>query len=107
MGRVVDRNRILGLRGFGVLLSSDSIKATSIIQTFSFNHKITIPLTVAGEGVGAPSCQNVHSEAAITIVLYRRRKVVEKFVFRKGELKREDVRHVINRIREFAGIVKK
>lgn len=103
VGRVVDRNRASGLRGFGVLLSQDAIKATSAVQTFSFNNKISIPLTVGGEGIGAASCQNVHNDAALTVVLYRRRKVVARFAFRDGELKRADVRQLIHRIREFAG----
>ncbi|MCH8828634.1 MAG: hypothetical protein IID45_03550 [Planctomycetes bacterium] len=102
LSRLVDRHRAAGLKGFVVLLSRDSIKATSAVQTFSFNHKITIPLMVSGEGVGSVECQNIHAEAAVTIVLYRRRRVVCKFAFRVGELNAKQTRAVISRLRKFA-----
>eukprot|EP00913_Durusdinium_trenchii_P023355 g21933.t1 len=101
VSRLVDRNRAAGLRGFGVLISSDAVKATSKVQTFAFNNKVTIPLTVGGEGVGYEACQNVHAEAAVTVVLYRRQKVVDRFAFREGELGTSQVKTVVARVKRF------
>lgn len=100
LSRLVDRNRAAGLRGFGVLLSADAFKATSKVQTFAFNHKVTMPLTVGGEGIGFAACQNVHPDAAVTVVLYRRTKVVDRFAFRAGELDKPQVKAVLNRVKK-------
>jgi hypothetical protein len=101
--RVVDRNRVVGLRSFGVLLCDDPFGNVSTVQTFSFDNKIAMPITVATDSVAAPSCQNIHSAAAVTVVLYRRRRVETTFAFRAGEMTTDNVRTVINRIRQFAG----
>jgi len=101
--RVVDRNRDVGLRSFGVLLCDNPFRNVSTVQTFSFNNKIAMPITVATNSVAAPSCQNIHSAAAVTVVLYRRRRVETTFAFRDGEMTTDKVRTIINRIRQFAG----
>lgn len=100
--RLVDRSRAQGLRGFGVLLSEDSIKATSAVQTFAFDHKIGMPLTIAGETVAAAGFQNLPAEAAVTVVLYHKLKVVQSWSYRSGDLKSADVKAIVKRIDEFA-----
>ena len=84
--KVVDRNRAEGLKGFGVLLSPDPGRAISRLQTMAFNQKVSLPLSVATDVVGSPSCQNLHPQAEVTVVLYRRQKVVRRFGFRAKEL---------------------
>jgi len=99
LDRLINDNRANGLRGFGVLINSDSTKAISAVQTFAFNHKITLPLTVAGESIAAEGHQNVPDNAALTVVLYRRRKVVATYPFRAGELKPTDIQHITKHIK--------
>jgi hypothetical protein len=101
--RVVDRNRLIGLRSFSVKLGSDPFRDISAVQTFSFNNKIDMPFTVASEAVAVPSCQNIHSNAAITVVFYRKRRVEKTFVFRTGEMTTDEVRTVIQGVKDFAG----
>jgi len=101
--RVVDRNRVIGLRSFTVKLGDDPFSDISAVQTFSFNNKIAMPFTVASEAVAVPSCQNIHSNAAVTVVFYRKRRVEKTFVFRKGELTTDEVRTVIQGVKDFAG----
>ena len=101
--RLVDRNRTTGLRSFGVYLSSDPFRSISRVQTFSFNHHIKMPLTVSTDAVAAESCQHLHPEAAVTIVLYQRRRVVGQFGFRNDELTFDRVRDVIQAVKRFAG----
>ena len=102
--RLVDRNRAAGLRSFGVLISDQSTKATSAVQTFAFNNKISIPLAVAGKNAAATGNQNLSPDAAITVVLYRKRKVVQTWSYRAGELKPADVNGIVMRIKRFATI---
>jgi len=99
LDRLVDENRAAGLRGFGVLVSEKSTKATSAVQTFAFNNKISLPLTVGGESVAAADNQNLSPDAALTVVLYRKRRVVKTWSYRAGELKPSDVDGIIKRIK--------
>jgi len=100
--RLVDRNRAAGLRSFGVLLSDDPGGAVSTVQTFAFNNKVAMPLTVATETVGGRGCQAVHPDAAVTVVLYRERRVVARFAYRSGDLNPPRIRDLTESIREFA-----
>jgi len=84
--KVVDQNRAEGLKGFGVLISPEPGRAISRLQTMAFNQKVILPLSVATDVVGSPSCQNLHPQAEVTVVLYRRQKVVRRFGFRAKEL---------------------
>lgn len=100
--RLVDRNRAIGLRGFGVLIGDDSRQATSAVQTFAFDNRISLPLTIAGETVAAAGNPNVSREAAVTVVLYRKLKVVQSWSFRHGELRPVAVKAIAKRIERFA-----
>ena len=99
--KIVDKNRANGLRGFGVLINDNSRKATSAVQTFAFNNRLQLPLTVAGEVLAGKGGHNLHKDAALTVVLYRKQKVVKSWTFRDGELKEEDVKAIGKRLREF------
>lgn len=82
----VDRNRAAGLRSFAVLLTDDQRSAVSRLQTLAFNEKLSLPLTVAAGRIDVPGNQNVHAEAAVTVVLYRNHEVVARYAFRSAEL---------------------
>lgn len=103
--RVVDRNRVVGLRSFGVMLSDDPFSDVGAVQTFSFDNKIAMPLTVASDSVATPSCQNIHADAAVTVVLYRQRRVEKRHAFRAGEMTADEVRTVIEDVKRFAGVL--
>jgi len=100
--RLVDKNRANGLRGFGVLIGDDSVQATSTVQTFAFNNKLSLPITVAGEAAAA-GIGSLPKDAAVTVVLYRKRKVVQTWCYRAGELKSAAVKDVVKRVERFAG----
>ena len=101
--KVVDRNRVAGLRSFGVLSSPDPGRAISPLQTMAFNQKVSLPLSVATDVVGSPSCQNIHRQAEVTVVLYRRMKVVGRFGFRSRELDDAGTRRVLVGIKRLLG----
>jgi len=97
--KVVDRNRAEGLRSFGVLISPMPGRAISRLQTMAFNQKISLPLSVATDVVGSPSCQNIHRQAMVTVVLYRRQKVVRRYGYRARELDAAGIRRVLSGIK--------
>ena len=101
INRLVDLNRGTGMRGFGVMISKNPFGSISKVQTFAFNNKISMPLTVAPLSVASPSCQAIHPDAELTVVLYRNREVVKTFPFRAGELTYDRSREVIDEVRKF------
>jgi len=101
INRLVDLNRGTGFRGFGVMISENPFGSISKVQTFAFNNKISMPLTVAPLSVASPSCQAIHPDAEISVVLYRNREVVKTFPFRAGELTYDRSRDVIDEVRKF------
>lgn len=99
---VVNVSRAQGLRCFGVFVSDEPMQAVSNVQTFAFDGKIEMPLTVGAPMVALPTCQNLNPEADVTVVLYRRRKVVASYAFRDETLDRESVEQLATTIRDFA-----
>ena len=100
--RIVDQNRAVGLRSFGVLIHDDTTEAIPLLQTMAFDEKITLPLTVGGTIVAVSTCQDLHPDAATTVVLYRKQRIVSSFAFRTGELKESRIRDVLKSVRQLA-----
>lgn len=102
LDRIVDRNRAAGLRSFGVLLSSQPAKDTGALQTFSFNGKIAMPLTVTTETAGGQEFLQLPENADVSVVLYRNRRVVSSFAFRAGGPAVDEIRQVLRRAERLA-----
>ncbi len=100
--QAADAGRAEGIRSFGVLVSDDSGKVVSTLQTMAFDEKIELPLTAATTAIAGPSCHNLHPDATTTIVLYRNQKVVSTSAFRRGELTDAAIETVEGRLRQFA-----
>jgi len=86
---VVDKNRAVGLRSFGIYLSPEPTKDISHVQTFSFEGMIQMPLTIGADFSPGQSKHSIHPDAGMTIVLYRNRKVVENYSFAPGKPSRQ------------------
>ena len=99
--QVVDAGRAEGARSFGVLVTDDSGRVVSTLQTLAFDEKIDLPLTAATTAVAGPSCHNLHPDAATTLVLYRNQKVASTVAFRKGEITDGSIAEISGRIRQF------
>ena len=54
---------------------------------------------MATDVVGSPSCQNIHRQAMVTVVLYRRQKVVRRYGYRARELDAAGIRRVLSGIK--------
>ena len=86
MDQVTDAGRANGARSFGVLVTDDSGKVVPILQTLAFDGKIEMPLTASTTVIANPSCHNLNTDAATTVVLYRHQKVVASYGYRRGDL---------------------
>lgn len=80
----VNRHRADGLRCFAVLVTGTPQREAPRLQTLSFDEKLELPLTLAGEALADATALNIESDAAITAILYEDRRVVSRFSFRTG-----------------------
>ena len=83
---IVDENRAVGLRSFGVFLAEDSKTLAPQLQTLAFDEKINLPLTVAAAPADGLGGETPHPEAAVTVLLYREQRVTANVAYREGEL---------------------
>lgn len=100
LDRCVDQNRAVGLRGFGVLLSENQRFATSKLQTLAFDNQLSLPLTMAHPQVESSENQNLHPQAAVTVVLYNDHVVTGSYGFRETEVTKERIADVMAGVRE-------
>jgi hypothetical protein len=102
LDRCVDQHRAVGLRGFGVLLTENQRSAISRLQTLAFDNQLSLPLTVASTQLDAPSSQNLHPDAAVTVVLYHDQTVITTHAFRDTELTAERITQLMSSVKELA-----
>lgn len=96
--RIVDENRVSGLRSFGVLVTDESARAVPILQTMAFDEKISMPLTAATTAIAGTSCHNLHEDAATTVILYREQQTVKNFAFTQGEISERSIQPLLESI---------
>lgn len=98
---VIDKNRVSGLRGFGVLVTDESSRAVPILQTMAFDEKIHMPLTAATTAIAGSGSHNLHPRAATTIILYRGQKAVETIPLKSGGINEKEVSRIRDRVTRF------
>lgn len=98
----IDQQRAVGLRGFAVLLSENQRNAVSQLQTLSFDHQLSLPLAVASTQLDAPSSQNLHPDAAVTVVLYHDQTVVKSHAFRASEINDDRIAEMMSSVKALA-----
>ena len=102
LDQCVDQHRAVGLRGFGVLLTENQRTAISKLQTMAFDNQLSLPLTVSSTQLDAPSSQNLHPDAAVTVVLYHDQTVVTTHAFRDTELTAERIGQLMTSVKDLA-----
>jgi len=100
--RIVDRRRAAGVRCVGVMISKNPAKSVSQVQTFAFNTKLEMPLTVATEAVALPDCLNISDSSVATVLMYENRTVVEVASLTTGDLKKDTLKRLLQRVQMFA-----
>ena len=98
---VIDKHRVSGLRGFGVLVTDESSRAVPILQTMAFDEKIHMPLTAATTAIAGSGSHNLHPDAATTIILYRGQKAVETIPLKTGGITEKEVSRIRDRVIRF------
>lgn len=99
---VVDEQRAVGLRSFGVFLTHDSKTLAPQLQTLAFDEQINLPLTIAAAPSDGPEGEATHPDAAVTVLLYREQRVRGSYTYRAGELGGPQIEEVIRNIRKLA-----
>ena len=99
---LIDSHRAEGLRGFGVFLSGEGKELLPTVQTLGFDEKLNLPLTISAAPADGPAGQNIHPDAAVTIVLYRDLKVTANFAYGTDELTAEEIERVLAAVRALA-----
>lgn len=82
----VDKNRVSGLRSFGVLVTDDSASVVPILQTMAFDERIRMPLTASTTTIAGQESLRLNEKAATTIVLYHKVKAVSTLAFSRGSI---------------------
>ena len=100
--RIVDRRRARGVRCVGVLISKEPFKSVSQVQTFAFDAKLKMPLTVATDAVALPDCLNIPDTAVATVLMYKDRTVMESKTLTASELNKPTFKRLLQRIQAFA-----
>ncbi|MBS0262221.1 MAG: hypothetical protein JSS02_09750 [Planctomycetes bacterium] len=98
----IDRQRGVGLRGFGVFVPGEIPDLFSRVQTLSFDEKLNLPLTIAAAPADGSAGGAIHPEAAVTVVLYRDLIVKANFACRADELNAERIAEILEAVRQLA-----
>jgi hypothetical protein len=95
----VDRNRLSGLRSFGVLVTDDSRSVVPILQTMAFDERIRMPLTASTSTIAGRDAMSLNAEAATTLVLYREQRAVTTLAFPHGKIDDAAVEQTLKELR--------
>ncbi len=96
LDEAVARNKAVDMRSFAVFLTNDGKAAEAKLKELAQKAKISeaFPLLIP-EDPAALKPYKIHEEAEVTVVLYRKYKVLDNFAFKAGELKEEDVKAIV------------
>jgi hypothetical protein len=96
LDEAVAKNRAVELRTIAVFLTSDSkateAKLKELVQKANLSDNV--PLVIP-EDPATLKPYKVHPDADVTVVLYRRYKVLDNFAFKAGEFQEKDVKAII------------
>lgn len=96
--RLVDDHRASGLKCFGVYLQDELLPAIAQVQTFAFEARLKLPLTVGSSTITAASCLDIAPEIETAIVLYRNKSIVASHNFAPEKFTREQMQPLLREI---------
>lgn len=96
LDEAVAKHRAVELRTIAVFLTSDSKAMEAKLQELVEKDKLSdnVPLVIP-EDPAALKAYKVHPDADVTVVLYRRYKVLDNFAFKSGEFQEKDVKAIM------------
>jgi hypothetical protein len=92
----VAKNKVADMRSFAVFLCDDTEEMEPKLQKLAEKEKISknVPLTVV-EDIAGVEAYKIHKDAAVTVLLYTKGKVVSNFAFKAGELQDKQVKTIV------------
>jgi hypothetical protein len=92
----VAKNRAVELRSIAVFLTSDSKATEAKLKELARDASLSdnVPLVIP-ETPDSIKPYKIHPDADLTVVLYRRYKVLNNFAFRAGEIQEKDVKAIM------------
>ena len=108
LDQAVAENKATDLRSFAIVLTDNSETATdgktteaklkAFVQKFEISDDV--PLLIP-EDPARLEPYKIHPEAEVTVLLYRKYKVVDNFAIKAGELKEQGIQAIIKAIPQF------
>src|SRR5262245_5347518 len=100
LDRVVDGERAQGLRGFAIFCDVKAAELQPKLFNLARREKLSLPLAFPVETSG-PHSLELPEKAQVTVLLYRQKKIAERFVFEPGELSDKQVDRVLEAAKHF------
>lgn len=89
----VKENQEKEMAAFVVFLEEDKTKLEPKLKELAAQEKLSIPLTLAVDGVQGPKVYKLHSEVKTTVLVYKEKKVHTNFALQKVE--KEDIEKIL------------
>jgi hypothetical protein len=101
LDRVVDGERAHGLRGFAIFLDAKATELQPKLFNLARREKLSLPLAFPVE-TGGPRALDLPEKAQVTVLMYRRKKIEQRFVFDPDALNEKEVQRVVKAAKSFA-----
>jgi hypothetical protein len=103
--RAVDGERAQGLRGFAIFLDAKASELQPKLFNLARREKLSLPLAFPVESSG-PRSLELPEKAEVTVLLYRQKKIAQRFVFAPEELGNKQIEQVVEAAKRFAAAEK-
>src|SRR5258708_15560296 len=91
--RTIDAHRADGLRGFAMFLTGRASELQPKLATLAHRRGLSLPLAIPVES-GGPGALDLPADARAVVLFYRRKQIVERFVFAVDQLTDETIQEV-------------
>ncbi len=102
LDRVVDGERAHGLRGFAIFLNAKATELQPTLFNLARREKLSLPLAFPVE-TGGPRSLDLPEKAQVTVLMYRQKKIEQRFVFDPDALSEKEIQRVVEAAKHFAG----
>ena len=92
----VAKNKDADLRSFAIFLTDDADAMELKLKQLAEKEKVSenVPLAIVEDLAGPPEYK-IDKDAAVTVLLYTKGKVVRNFAFKAGDLREKDVKAIV------------
>jgi hypothetical protein len=101
LDRVVDGERARGMRGFAIFLDAKATELQPKLFNLARREKLSLPLAFPVETSG-PRSLELPEKGQVTVLLYRHKKIEQRFVFEADGLSDKEIQRVVEASKRFA-----